>query len=43
MTYKTLLYVAWMTEDPQGFRETVQLFISIEHFLGDTGYMELER
>lgn len=32
-----------MIEDPQGFREIVQLFISIEHFLGDTGYIELER
>lgn len=30
MTYKTLGYMAWMIEDPQGFREIIQLFISIE-------------
>lgn len=43
MTYKTGVDMARLIEDPYGFRETIQLFISIEHFLRDTIYTELER
>jgi len=43
MTYEAGVHMAWLIEDPYGFRKTIQLFFSIEHFLRDTSYMELER